>query len=166
MVRLNEIRAGETTIELPPATDAGLIFIGRIRTPWTDRLACPRQGRPDGPTCCIELFKPFVTCLEGIAEYKRLEVLYWLHMSRRDLARQSPRNDGLARGTFSLRTPARPNPIGTQVVTLMRIDGANLFVRGLDCLDCTPLLDLKPDREEFTPLAPRQLGDDEVGDSS
>jgi len=71
---------------------------------------------------------------------------------------ESPRNDGIARDTFSIRTPARPNPIGTLVVRLLRVDGANVFVRGLDCLKARPLLDLKPDRCAFTPLAPRQPG--------
>ena len=164
MVRLNEIRAGETAVEAPPATDAGLVFIGRIRTPWTDRLECPRQGRPDGPVCRIEVFEPWVAALDGIAEYERLEVLYWLHESRRDLVRQSPRNDGVARGTFSLRSPVRPNPIGTQIVRLVRVDGGSVFVRGLDCLDGTPLIDLKPDRCAFAPLAPPQPGDDQVGE--
>jgi tRNA-Thr(GGU) m(6)t(6)A37 methyltransferase TsaA len=164
MVRQNEIRSGESAVEAPPATDAGLVFIGRIHTPWTDRLGCPRQGRPDGPICRIEVFEPWVAALDGITDYERLEVLYWLHLSRRDLVRQSPRNDGIVRGAFSLRTPVRPNPIGTQLVTLVRLEGANVFVRGLDCLDGTPLIDLKPDRCLFTPLAPRQPGDDQVGD--
>jgi len=164
MVRLNEVRAGESVVEDAPPTDAAIVFIGRIHTPWTDRLSCPRQGRQDGPTCRIQVFEPWVAALDGVTEYERLEVLYWLHESRRDLVRQSPRNDGIARGTFSLRTPARPNPIGTQIVKLLRVDGANVFVRGLDCLDGTPLLDLKPDRCAFTPLAPRQPGDDLVGD--
>jgi tRNA-Thr(GGU) m(6)t(6)A37 methyltransferase TsaA len=164
MVRLNEIRVGESAVEMVLPTDAVIVFIGRIHTPWTDRLTCPRQGREDGPTCRIQVFEPWVAALDGITEYERLEVLYWLHESRRDLVRQSPRNDGIARGTFSLRTPARPNPIGTQIVKLLRVDGASLFVRGLDCLDGTPLLDLKPDRCAFTPLAPRQPGDDQVGD--
>jgi tRNA-Thr(GGU) m(6)t(6)A37 methyltransferase TsaA len=164
MVRLNEIRAGESVVEIALPTDAAIVFIGRIHTPWTDRLTCPRQGRQDGPTCRIQVFEPWVAALDGVTEYERLEVLYWLHESRRDLVRQSPRNDGMARGTFSLRTPARPNPIGTQMVKLLRVDGANVFVRGLDCLDGTPLLDLKPDRCAFTPLAPRQPGDDQVGD--
>jgi tRNA (Thr-GGU) A37 N-methylase len=79
--------------------------------------------------------------------------------------RQSPRSDGIARGTFSLRTPVRPNPIGTHIVRLVAVEGANLMVRGLDCLDGTPLIDLKPDRTLFTPLAPRQAGDDQVGDA-
>ena len=165
MVRLNEIRPGEVAVEAPTPLEAGLHFIGRIRTPWTDRLQCPRQGRRDGPTCRIEVFEPWVAALDGIAEYERIEVLYWLHLSRRDLVRQSPRNDGAARGTFSLRSPVRPNPIGTQIVRLLRVDGAVLSVRGLDCLDGTPLLDLKPDARDFTPLAPRQPGDDQVGDS-
>jgi len=77
---------------------------------------------------------------------------------------QSPANDGTARGTFSLRSPARPNPIGTSIVQLLGIDGATLLVRGLDCLDGTPLLDLKPDRILFSPIAPPQVGDFEVGD--
>lgn len=166
MVRLNEIRVGEEAIAPPPATDAGLVFIGRCHTPWTDRLTCPRQGRLDGPTCRIEIFEPWLPALEGITQFERLEVLYWLHESRRDLVRQSPRNDGSARGTFSLRTPVRPNPIGTHIVQLIKLEGANLFVRGLDCLEGTPLIDLKPDRTLFTPIAPRQSGDDQVGDTA
>ena len=166
MVRRQEVRPGETVLDAPPpATDAGLVFIGRIHTPWTDRMECPRQGRPDGPTCRIEVFEPWVTALDGIGAFERLEVLYWLHQSRRDIIRQSPRNDGAARGAFSLRTPVRPNPIGTQLVALVGVEGGSVFVRGLDCLDGTPLIDLKPDRCLFTPLAPRQPGDDQAGDA-
>jgi tRNA-Thr(GGU) m(6)t(6)A37 methyltransferase TsaA len=164
MVRRDEIRANEVAIEAPAATDAGLVFIGRIHTPWTDRLTCPRQGRPDGPICRIEIFPPWIAALDGVAQYERLEVLYWLHLSRRDLVHQSPANDGTTRGTFSLRTPVRPNPIGTSIVRLVGIEANIVLVRGLDCLDDTPLLDLKPDRTLFTPIAPRQPGDDQVGD--
>src|SRR6476661_8563825 len=121
MVRENEIRDGEVAVDMPPATDAGLVFIGRIHTPWTSRMVTPRQGRPDGPTCRIELFEPWVAALNGLEQYARIEVLYWLHLSRRDLILQSPASDGTARGTFSLRTPARPNPIGTSIVQLVRI---------------------------------------------
>jgi tRNA (adenine37-N6)-methyltransferase len=166
MVRLNEIRDGEEAVVPPAATDVGLVFIGRCHTPWRDRLSCPRQGRLDGPTCRIEIFEPWVAALDGIGEFARLEVLYWLHQSRRDLVRQSPRSDGRTRGTFSLRTPVRPNPIGTHIVQLVSVDGANLFVRGLDCLDGTPLIDLKPDRTLFAPLAPPQAGDDQIGDAT
>ena len=162
MVRYNEVRTGEVAVDPPTATDAGLVFIGRIHTPWTDRLKCPRQGRTDGPTCRIEIFQPWCAALDGVAGYERLEVLYWLHLSRRDLVMQSPASDGSVRGTFSLRTPVRPNPIGTSIVTLVSVEGDGLVVRGLDCLDGTPLLDIKPDRTLFKPIAPRQPGDDEV----
>ena len=166
MVRLNEVRPGELAIALPERPDAEVYFIGTIRTPWTDRLTCPRQGRADGPTCRLELHAPFDQGLDSIAEFARLEVLYWLHQSRRDLALQSPRNDGTAHGVFSLRTPVRPNPIGTSIVQLLKVEGSVLFVRGLDCLDGTPLVDLKPDRALFEPLAPAQAGDFQVGDAS
>jgi tRNA-Thr(GGU) m(6)t(6)A37 methyltransferase TsaA len=162
MVRYNEVRDGEVAIDPPAATDTGLVFIGRIHTPWTDRLKCPRQGRADGPTCRIEVFELWRRALDGVAQYQRLEVLYWLHLSRRDLVLQSPASDGNARGTFSLRTPVRPNPIGSSIVTLVKVEPDGLLVRGLDCLDGTPLLDIKPDRTLFTPIAPRQPGDDEL----
>jgi tRNA (adenine37-N6)-methyltransferase len=166
MVRYDEIRDGEMAIEPPAAADAGLVFIGRIHTPWTDRLKCPRQGRVDGPTCRIEVFEPWRRALDGISQYERLEVLYWLHLSRRDLVLQSPASDGKVRGTFSLRTPVRPNPIGSSIATLVKAEPDGLLVRGLDCLDGTPLLDIKPDRALFTPIAPRQPGDDEVTSDS
>jgi len=163
MVRENEIRAGELAVDAPAAQDAGLIFIGRICTPWTSRLGAPRQGRLDGPVCRIEVFAPWEPALRGLEAYARVEVLYWLHLSRRDLVLQSPADDGLARGTFSLRSPARPNPIGTSIAALVGVEGRTVLVRGLDCLDGTPLLDLKPDRALFTPIAPPQEGDFHVG---
>ncbi len=163
MVRLNEIRENEIAVDAPAPTDAGLVFIGRIHTPWTLRLECPRQGRADGPICTIEIFEPWSEAVDGVESFLRLEVLYWLHESRRDLVKQSPANDGSVRGTFALRTPVRPNPIGTSIATFVSRDGNRLLVRGMDCLDGTPLLDLKPDRTLFTPIAPPQKGDFEVG---
>jgi tRNA-Thr(GGU) m(6)t(6)A37 methyltransferase TsaA len=159
MVRLNEVRRNEVAVEAPFSFDAGLTFIGVIRTPWTSRLDCPRQGRADGPICRIEVAERWVAALDGIEAYERIEVLYWLHESRRDLVRQSPANDGATRGTFSLRSPVRPNPIGTSIVKLVGIESNTILVRGLDCLDNTPLIDIKPDRCEFTPLAAPQAGD-------
>jgi tRNA-Thr(GGU) m(6)t(6)A37 methyltransferase TsaA len=127
-------------------------------------METPRQGRADGPLCRIEVFEPWVPGLADLHQYERIEVLYWLHLSRRDLVLQSPANDGATRGTFSLRSPARPNPIGTAIAQLIRIEDAIVMVRGLDCLDGTPLLDLKPDRTLFTPIAPPQSGDFQTGD--
>jgi tRNA-Thr(GGU) m(6)t(6)A37 methyltransferase TsaA len=159
MVRNSELREGEQAVEMPPARDAGLIFIGRIRTPWTSREDTPRQGRHDGPVCRLEIFEPWAVALKGVNFYSNLEVIYWLHQSRRDLVLQSPKNNNSTRGTFSLRSPQRPNPIGTSIVTLVGIEGNTVLVRGLDCLDETPLLDLKPDRCEFTPQAQQQPND-------
>lgn len=163
MVRRDEIRAGEVAVSAPEARDAGIVFIGRIHTPWTDRLECPRQGRHDGPVCRIEIFEPWVAGLKGVENFAQLEVLYWLDKSRRDLVEQSPKSNGETHGTFSLRSPVRPNPIGTSIVKFERIEGNSVYVRGLDCLDGTPLVDLKPDRCQFTPLAPPQKGDFDKG---
>ena len=87
----NEIRTVEIAVDPPAANDAGLVFIGRIGTPWTARLETPRQGCLDGPTCRIEIFDPWIPALDGIELYERLQVLYWLHLSRRDLVRQTRR---------------------------------------------------------------------------
>jgi tRNA-Thr(GGU) m(6)t(6)A37 methyltransferase TsaA len=159
MVRENQLREGEVSIELPPTQDAGLVFIGRIRTPWSSRMETPRQGRHDGPICRLEVFEPFVPAIKGVDFYSNLEVLYRLDKSRRDIILQSPKNNEKTRGTFSLRSPVRPNPIGTSIVKLVGIEGNAILVRGLDCLDNTPLIDIKPDRCEFTPLAAPQPGD-------
>ncbi len=147
----SEMRDGERAIFWRGASDASLVFIDEIRTPWTTRADCPRQGQLDGPLCRIELFEAWREALDGVAQFERLEALYWLHLARRDLIRQSPRSDRETRGTFALRSPVRPNPIGTSIVMLEGVEGATLLVRGLDCLDGTPLLDLKPDRTLFIP---------------
>ncbi len=159
MVRENEIRENEVRVTPPEPTDAGLTFIGVISTPWASRLETPRQGRDDGPICRIEIFEPWVAALRGIEAFERLEILYWLHQSRRDLVLQSPASNGEVHGTFALRSPVRPNPIGTSIVKLEAVEGNVLLVRGLDCLDGTPLVDLKPDRTLFKPIAPPQKGD-------
>jgi len=155
----NEIRAGELAVEMPKASNAGLVFIGTIRTPWKTREDTPRQGSYNGPVCRLEIFEPWVPALKGVDFYNHLEVIYWLHHSPRNLVLQSPKKNGLTRGTFSLRSPVRPNPIGTSIVKLVRIEGNAVLVRGLDCLDETPLIDLKPDRCEFSPLAAQRGGD-------
>jgi tRNA (adenine37-N6)-methyltransferase len=162
MVRDNELRDGEVAIEMPKASDAGLVFIGRIRTPWTSREDTPRQGNHNGPVCRLEIFEPWVPALKGVDFYSSLEVIYWLHQSRRNLVLQSPKNNKSTRGTFSLRSPVRPNPIGTSIVRLVGIEGSTVLVRGLDCLDETPLIDLKPDRCEFSPLAAQKADDSEM----
>jgi tRNA-Thr(GGU) m(6)t(6)A37 methyltransferase TsaA len=138
------IRDGEVAIELPAQFDASLYFIGSIRTPWTKREDCPKNARESQALCTIAFDPRFAAGLKGIESCSHLVVLYWMDKSRRDLVLQVPRHYGKQRGTFALRSPARPNPIAMSVVRLVKVEGANLSVVGLDCLDNTPLVDLKP----------------------
>ena len=145
-----DIRPGEIAVTAPAPNDAALTFIGRIHTPWTSRRETPRQGSQDGPECRIEIFDPWVPALAGLERFETVQVIYWLHLSRRDLVAQTP-HSGIPRGTFALRSPVRPNPLGISLARLVRIEGRMVFVRGLDCLDGTPLVDLKPDRCAYSP---------------
>lgn len=158
MSSTRDLRPNERAVDLTSPGDAALRFIGRIRTPWRIRDDCPRQGRMDGPECRLVLDPVWHEGLAGLEDYATIEVLYWLDRSRRDLVLQSPGSDGRTIGTFALRSPVRPNPIGTSLVRLIRIDGGTLHVRGLDCLDDTPLIDIKPDRCSFSPKAPQKPG--------
>lgn len=143
--RSDGIRPGEVMVDLPPTYDAGLFFIGAIRTPFPDRAACPKRAAPDGPVCTLEIDPRWREALSGIVPGGRLQVLYWMDQARRDLVRQSPRRDGTTTGTFSVRSPVRPNPIASSNVTVVAVDGLSIQVRSLDCVDGTPLVDLKPD---------------------
>ena len=138
------IREGEIAIGLPEHFDASLYFIGRIRTPWRRRDDCPKNARESDAVCTLELDPRWAQALTGIESCSHLVVLYWMNRSRRDLVLQVPRTYGVGRGTFALRSPARPNPIAMSVARLLRVDGSKLSVVGLDCLDATPLLDIKP----------------------
>jgi len=70
-----------------------------------------------------------------------------MHDARRDLLVQIPRHAGQRSGTFALRSPVRPNPIASSVVELVTVEANVVVVRGLDCIDGTPLIDLKPARD-------------------
>ena len=138
------IRPGEVATELPGNFDAGVYFIGRIRTPWTRREDCPKNARGSDAVCTLELDPRWAQALTDVESCSHLVVLYWMNRSRRDLVLQVPRNRSGTRGTFALRSPARPNPIAVSVARLMHIEGNLVSVVGLDCLDGTPLLDIKP----------------------
>jgi tRNA-Thr(GGU) m(6)t(6)A37 methyltransferase TsaA len=139
------IRPGEIAVVLDPARifDAQLRFIGHICTPWNVRGQCPRQGdRAAGPECQIAVDPLWHQALEGIEQWPELQILYWMHEARRDLVTQVPTGKK-PQGTFALRSPVRPNPIASSIVALLRVEAGTLIVRGLDCLDGTPLLDIK-----------------------
>ena len=135
---------GEVTTELPEKFDAGLYYIGRVRTPWTRREQCPKNARESDAVCTLEVDARFAEALALVETCSHLLVLYWMDRSPRNIVLQNPRHYGELRGTFALRSPARPNPIAASVVRLVERDGAKLSVVGLDCLDGTPLLDIKP----------------------
>ncbi|MET0259358.1 MAG: tRNA (N6-threonylcarbamoyladenosine(37)-N6)-methyltransferase TrmO [Methylobacterium sp.] len=139
-----ERRVGEVAITLPASHDAGLHFIGRIRTPWTARSECPKNGTQTDAVCTLVVDPLYAQALQNVDGASHLIVLYWMDRAARDLVIQRPRHADGARGTFSLRSPARPNPIAVAVVERLGIDGSAVSVRGLDCLDGTPLLDIKP----------------------
>jgi tRNA-Thr(GGU) m(6)t(6)A37 methyltransferase TsaA len=141
-----KLRQGEVAVALPPRTDAGVYFIGIIHTPWKIRGECPKRGSLDGPVCSIEIDELWRQGLTDVADHQRIQVLYWMHRARRDIVLQTPYRTGKTTGSFALRSPVRPNPIASSVVELVGVAGGILRVRGLDCLDGTPLIDLKPDR--------------------
>lgn len=147
-----DIRPGEIAVPLPGGYDAGLYFIGVVRTPWPTRAECPRRGDPvEGPVCRIEIAAPWREALADIGRHDRLQILYWMHLARRDLIRQSPKSDGNTVGTFALRSPVRPNPIASSQVSLVEVLPTALLVRGLDCVDGTPVIDIKPERCPHAP---------------
>ena len=138
------IRGGEVALDLPTAPDAAVYFIGRIRTPWIDRKSCPKNAREADVACTVELDERFAPGLKDVETCSHLVLLYWMDKAPRNLVLQVPGRYGEQHGTFALRSPARPNPIALSVVRLLQIDGRKLQVVGLDCLDNTPLLDIKP----------------------
>jgi tRNA-Thr(GGU) m(6)t(6)A37 methyltransferase TsaA len=138
------IRPGEVAVSPPERFDAQFYFIGRIRTPWKTRDECPKNARESEAICTIEVEDRWAQALTGIETCSHLLVLYWMDRARRDLVLQAPHHYKEPRGTFALRSPVRPNPIAASVVKLVRADGTTLAVVGLDCLDGTPFLDLKP----------------------
>ena len=138
-------RPGEETAE-PPRADATLGFLGHVETPWRRLADCPKSPDPDGPDCRVVLTAPWDRALRGIEEFAWIELFLWFHQARRDLLVIAPRHAGGLRGVFSLRSPVRPNPVAVSTVRLIGREGAVLHVRGLDALDGTPLIDIKPGR--------------------
>jgi tRNA-Thr(GGU) m(6)t(6)A37 methyltransferase TsaA len=124
--------------------DLVLMPVGRIRTSYQSLEECPRAGRLNGSPCTIVLEERFTEALMDIEAASHLHIMYWLDRARRDAVTAKTFRDGVVRGVFANRAPMRPNPIGLSVVRLLERKGAELTVSGLDCLDGTPVLDIKP----------------------
>jgi tRNA-Thr(GGU) m(6)t(6)A37 methyltransferase TsaA len=144
MSDMKPARPGEIEIELPAAFDAGVYFIGRIRTPFKTRDDCPRNTAQSSAVGRVELDPRFAAGLTDLRLYSHAILLYWMDQARRDLVVQVPAHLGHPRGTFALRSPARPNPIALAVVEIVGLEGNVVTVRSVDCVDGTPLLDIKP----------------------
>jgi len=118
--------------------------IGQIITPYRTLEECPRNINPDGPVCRLVVNEDLHEGLMGLHAGQRILVLYWLDRADRTVLQQNSRRTGELAGIFALRTPNRRNPIGAAVVSIESIENGTIAVRGLDCLDGTPLLDIKP----------------------
>jgi tRNA (adenine37-N6)-methyltransferase len=121
--------------------------IGTLHTPWHRIADCPRNGRqPDpAPVCSAHILPEFVDGLRSLDGFSHLMLLYWLGSGGPPKLTFTPPFDSSPRGVFSTRAPFRPNPIGVSVVAFDGFAGSDvLLVRYLDCLDGTPLLDIKP----------------------
>jgi len=119
--------------------------VGFVRSPYTDTKAIPKGlGVKHNAEGVLEILPEFEAGLQDIDGFSHLFVIWEFDRSKEfELVGTSPA-DGQVHGVFATRSPRRPNPIGLTVVELLGREGRMLRVRGLDMLDGTPLLDIKP----------------------
>ncbi|TIU50888.1 MAG: tRNA (N6-threonylcarbamoyladenosine(37)-N6)-methyltransferase TrmO [Mesorhizobium sp.] len=147
-----EAREGERRLDQDPATmppDGGIVFIGRIASPWTTRESCPknmRTARETGQPAVLTIDAPYRSGLQGLERASHVVILSWLHHAPRNLIVQKPRHAADAKGVFGLRSPARPNPVGLHVAKLVALDVSTgrIDLDAIDVLDGTPVIDIKP----------------------
>lgn len=121
-----------------------LVPIGVVHSPYRDKSEAPFQGRFSEETAELEIYPEYAEGLKDIDKAEYLIVLYWCHQAQRDtLKTRTPFGPEL-RGVFACRSPARPNPIAFCAVKLLKREGNRLLVQGIDAVDGSPLLDIKP----------------------
>lgn len=119
--------------------------IGRVRSPFKDTQEIPKgYGAKHEADGVLEILPELEQGLTDIEGFSHLFVIWVFDRSRGPELLASPPTDDRPHGVFATRSPQRPNPIGLTVVELLRRDGARLHVRGVDMLDGTPILDIKP----------------------
>lgn len=120
--------------------------IGYAKTPYTETSQIPKGlGAKHDAEGIIELLPEFASGLFDIEGFSHLFILWCFHRSTDfDLIAHPPSDDGRPHGVFATRSPRRPNPIALTVVELLGCNGQQIRVRGVDMLDGTPVLDIKP----------------------
>ena len=118
--------------------------IGVIRSPYKEVGDAPRQGFLSEETSEIEIYPEFIPGLKDIENLSHLVVLYWGHHSKRDLLQTKTPFGPEIKGVFACRSPSRPNPVALCVVKLLNKENNCLIVSGLDALEGSPLIDIKP----------------------
>lgn len=119
--------------------------IGVVRSPFKIRDDAPRQGAWSNEMSTLEIEDEFKPALIGLDAYSHVWVLFWTDRAERDVVTSDRhRQWGEERGIFASRSPARPNPIGQTVCELVAIDDGTVTLRGLEALDGTPIVDIKP----------------------
>lgn len=119
--------------------------IGFVRSPFSDTKQIPKGfGVTHVAEGVLEILPEFAPGLQDLEGFSHIFVLWAFHHSEGFELVGRPPIDNREHGVFATRSPRRPNPIGLTVVELIRRDGARLHVRGLDMLDGTPILDIKP----------------------
>ncbi|MEI8258110.1 MAG: tRNA (N6-threonylcarbamoyladenosine(37)-N6)-methyltransferase TrmO, partial [Deltaproteobacteria bacterium] len=130
-----------------PVPSLTLEPIGVIRTPHGDRASAPRQPYVAASVPgTIELFpgRGYERALDDLQGWEYIWVIFWFHLNKGWRPKVLPPRSKVRRGLFSTRTPHRPNPLGLSVLELVSVDRLTLNVRGVDLIDGTPILDIKP----------------------
>lgn len=124
--------------------------IGVIETPFREPAGAPIQpSRANGARGKVHIEPRFQAGLQDLAGFERIWLIYWLHQTPGSSLLVTPFLDQRQRGIFATRAPARPSPIGISAVRLLAVQDGILEVAGVDIIDGTPLLDIKPYVPEF-----------------
>jgi tRNA-Thr(GGU) m(6)t(6)A37 methyltransferase TsaA len=120
--------------------------VGRVESPLTAMESAPRQGDEGAPDAWIEFEPDVIDALDGVEPGDRIVIVSWLDRADRDVLEVHPRGDTSRPrvGVFATRSPHRPNPVGLHPVEVLEVDGPRIRVAGLEALDGTPVLDVKP----------------------
>ena len=123
-----------------------IVAIGVVHSPYLTRDQAPKQGREALSESRIDIFPQYREALQGLSVNSYAYIFTWLDKADRKALKAHPRGDRSReqRGVFSTRSPSRPNPIGLNLVRIIAIDDTVLRVEGMDTLDGTNIIDIKP----------------------